>query len=435
MNLDSKKPVIVGIAIFGVLLVIAMVFSFLGGNTELVAAELTVWGTVEEEQFAESISAYEQLLPNARIEYTEKEAATFETELLNALAAGTGPDLWITSPTMLREHTDKTLPIPPTLLTTNEFQNTFVDAATTMYLLPDDAGNNRIFALPLWSDPLVLYWNRALFNTAGIALPPTTWEQFLDFSQQLTTRDTNGNILVAGSAMGRATNIPRFREILSALFLQQGVDIVNADGSITFGTRERRGEALLNPTESVVRFYTDFTSPARGAYTWNPALPEPRRLFAEGRLAMMFDYGSVATDITNRDPHINFDIAKIPQLTGSAIPLTVSTLPAITVSKFTREPIAAWQFARWLTAPEQAATLIGQKIVAPATRGPLSSVSERPYWPVLQQSTLQASWLNDPQPSVTTPILREMITQITNGTKSIESAVRDAGIKIQGMLR
>ncbi|PIR59559.1 MAG: hypothetical protein COU68_04930, partial [Candidatus Pacebacteria bacterium CG10_big_fil_rev_8_21_14_0_10_45_6] len=150
---------------------------------------------------------------------------------------------------------------------------------------------------------------------------------------------------------------------------------------------------------------------------------------------MMFEYSSKINKIIEKDPHLAFDIARSPQISESAVPVTVSSLPGITVNKFTRSPIAAWQFALWLTAPEQAKTLLGDMTVAPATRARLSSNSERPYWPILQQSTLQASWLNDPLPNKTTPILSEMIENIANGAAIVETAVRDTGIIIQQLVR
>lgn len=433
--MNEKKNIAIGIGIFGALIVLATIFSFVGKETPLKAAELTVWGIVPAEQMAPSIAAFEQFVQGARIDYVEQRADNYSAELLNALASGAGPDLWIMDQDELRTHLDKVLPLPPTLFTTNEFRTTFVDIANVVHVLPDGSGSKRIFALPLWSDPLVLYWNRSLFNTAGIALPPQDWDAFLDFSQQLTARDNSGNITTAGSAMGRAINIERFREILGMLFLQQGVDIVNPDGTVTFSEKERRGDALLNPTESVVRFYTDFANPGRSSYTWNPALSSPDAMFAEGRLGMMFDYASRVPSITEKNPHLSFDIARAPQLVDSDIPVTVSRLPGITVNKFTAEPIAAWQFALWLTAPEQAKLLIGESTVAPATRSLLTGTSERPYWPVLQQSTLQASWLNDPVPTKTTPVLRDMIKSITDGASIIEVAVREAGLKIQQLVR
>ena len=64
--------------------------------------------------------------------------------------------------------------------------------------------NNYIFAMPLYSDTLALYYNKDLLSQAGIARPPRTWEELEIQVQTLTKIDEYGNITQSGISMGRS---------------------------------------------------------------------------------------------------------------------------------------------------------------------------------------------------------------------------------------
>ncbi len=415
------RRILIGLGAFVGLLVIAIFFSWLSGRNALTPATLTIWGTMPEKYIKGTIGDYQKLVEGSNIKYIQKDAEDFDKTLLNALAAGTGPDIWMVEQDNVRGYFDKIYALPPTMFSANEYRERFVDAAN-VYV------RNKIVALPLWSDPLVLYWNKSMFNTAGIPMPPKTWDSVLENSMELKKEDSAGNILTAGIAMGRADNISRFREIFMALLLQQGGDIASPSGNVMFSRKE--AQETSGPAVSVTRFYTDFSNPGRNAYTWNPGLSSPEELFSQGRLAMMFNYASISTDIKSKDPHLSFDLARIPQ-TKDTTPVTVSKIPAFTVNKFTKDPIAAWQFLLWLTDKD---VFSERMVVAPALRSSLSANRETEYWPVLQISSIQSKWFNDPDPSKTTPILRDMIEAVANGTQTVSQAVYGANLKLQAEL-
>ena len=89
--------------------------------------------------------------------------------------------------------------------TYKQFLDTFVDVARD-----DLTSNGTIWAMPLYIDTLALYYNKDIFNTAGITFPPKTWEEFVILVTKLTKFDERGNIIQSAVAMGTVKNINRF---------------------------------------------------------------------------------------------------------------------------------------------------------------------------------------------------------------------------------
>jgi len=247
--MNKKLYIIVGVLAAIVLaLFFYLVFSGdgVGGGQNTQRVQLTFWGVYEEQAaFRDSITAFRALYPNVSITYTLINYADYETRLLQALASGTGPDVWMIHNTWLPQHQDKLLPLPAQmadsgepLLTLPQFKQQFADIAEK-----DLTDQGRIYALPLYVDTLALYYNKDIFNSAGIARAPRTWEEFNEAVKQLTLIDEGNNITRAGAAIGTAKNINRSTDILSLLFLQSGVPL----------TDKEKGEAGLRPRYTLFR--------------------------------------------------------------------------------------------------------------------------------------------------------------------------------------
>jgi multiple sugar transport system substrate-binding protein len=63
--------------------------------------------------------------------------------------------------------------------------------------------NDRLYGLPWIAQPVVLYYNPAMFEAAGIDPPDEswTWDTFKDAAQKLTIKDTSGNITQYGTIL------------------------------------------------------------------------------------------------------------------------------------------------------------------------------------------------------------------------------------------
>jgi len=74
---------------------------------------LEVWGFDDSDAMAKVISEYQKRNPRVKeIVYKKITIDTYETELMDALATGNGPDIFLIHNTWLPKHADKLAPAP-----------------------------------------------------------------------------------------------------------------------------------------------------------------------------------------------------------------------------------------------------------------------------------------------------------------------------------
>ena len=151
------------LAIAGVL-----IFSLaIGGTQSSSIGAVKIWGTLDPTAFAVVIrQAAENNSQLSQVTYEQKDAVTFESELTNALASGTGPDLFLLRQDYALKDAGKTSIIPFSALSKAQFENTFIEAANPFLT------QNGVIAVPIFADPLILYWNKDMLASAGYAQPP-----------------------------------------------------------------------------------------------------------------------------------------------------------------------------------------------------------------------------------------------------------------------
>src|SRR5688572_13214700 len=137
-----------------------------GGTTNSGPVTLKIWKPfVDSDKMQSIMTAYQTLHSNVTIEYTKKNIENYEADLLNALAAGEGPDIYSINNTWVPRYMDKITPAPDKVFTVKTYKEAFVDAMVT-----DLIKDNKIYGTAMWVDSLGLYYNKDLMGTAGIAV-------------------------------------------------------------------------------------------------------------------------------------------------------------------------------------------------------------------------------------------------------------------------
>jgi ABC-type glycerol-3-phosphate transport system substrate-binding protein len=403
------------------------------GSTVTNVPLLKVWGTEKTAVLAPAFKKYEGE-KKTKIEYTEIDQQAFGTIILEALASGTGPDAIITDIDWIQENRDKLADSNPSFVSIADLKTSYVDiiGQTIIFSKTDTKTKKTVEytkAIPLWIDPLVLFWDKDIFNGENIALPPANWDEFTTISQRISKTDTTGNVERAGAAMGRAYNIPRYKEIVSLLILQQGAK--QQDGFFTLENIQQ------HRIESALRYYTDFARPSFKGYTWNAALPEPITLFSAGKLGMMIDYMSAADDIRRRNPHIAFAIAKIPQPKDAEVPIYTADIIGLTVPIVAKYQAAAWAFGAWLSSMDTARELVMNKSVTPARRDLLrdSKVASKDWFPIMKESALNTRRLSDQYATESSTIIANMIESIVGGRSTISEAINEGSKRMDRIIK
>lgn len=405
--------------------------SFGGGGAA--SAELVVWGVFDDVSvFNTSINAFQKANKNIKVTYKVFKPQDYEQAVLNALAAGTGPDVWMMHHTWLPKHIDKIRPMPETmpgakvpLMTVRQFKELFVDVAA--YDLIND---NKIYGMPLYVDTLALYYNKDMFATAGIALAPRLWTEFMDDVKKITTYDESRNITRSSAALGTARNINRSTDILMMLMLQSGVQMAAADNTQATFSRSVDG---ANVGERALTFYTDFANPQREIYTWNDAMDYSIDAFAAGRTAMMINYSHQIPVLRAAAPRLNWAVAPVPQASSVDVRTYANYWPFV-VSLKTPSPNEAWQFVHYMAAGEGTVPFINAANRPAARRDLIDQQKTDPDMGVFAEQALAArSWFQVDNVAIET-IFADMIDNVNLGKQTLLDALKAAEAKVSVLM-
>ncbi len=286
------------------------VFSGLGckGPGVSYTVPIDIWGTFDNTNaYSESFSAYTSIDKSvAIVNYHKHTLESYKQDLLDALAAGNGPDIFMIHNSWMPDFVDKTVPVPEYMITEQDFRNNFVDVVADDMIV-----NGQIYGVPLSVDSLALYYNKDIFNAAGITHPPKTWEEFNAIVKALTDIDEFGNLTQSAASIGTAYNVNRSTDILTAMMIQNGTEMSSKEmNTITFA--DPVGATV--PSEQALKYYTDFASAASPVYTWNKRQNYSIDEFYEGSTAMMINYSWHYDTIKEKNAKLNFTVSDLPQV-------------------------------------------------------------------------------------------------------------------------
>ncbi len=296
----------------------------IGNNNKEVS--LTFWGLWESANINNQIiNEYQKEHPNVKIAYNMKNPQKYRESLQTQIAAGKGPDIFVfhnTWPDMISAELSE---LPTSIVSQKEIKENYFP------VIFEDLrnANKKFIGLPTGIDGLGLYWNEDIFKAAGIASPPTTWQELAQTAARLTVKGPDGTIKTAGIALGTASNVDHYSDILGMMLLQNNADVRNP-------TDQRSADTL--------EYYTKFAKgPNR---VWDETQPASTIAFVGGNLAMYLAPSWRAAEIKSENPTLNFKIAPLPQLGENKV--TWASYWALGVSSKSANQEEAWKFVKYL---------------------------------------------------------------------------------------
>ncbi|MFQ5662109.1 MAG: extracellular solute-binding protein [Candidatus Paceibacteria bacterium] len=420
------------IAVFVVFAVIGVLaFSGVGGigGDDNNIGEVEIWGTIPEGLMKAMFNDINIEIDNfAGVRYVEKDPNTYNAEFVEALASGRGPDLFLLPHDSIVRHSDKLIELPYKSFSEREFKSTFIEEGE-MYLT-----ETGILGLPFTIDPLVMYWNRDIFQNAGVANPPEFWDELFVLSPKITQRDLASNITRSFTALGEFRNVENAKEILSALIIQSGNPIIaSSGGELRSVIRENIGFST-SPAESAVRFYTEFSNPVKSVYSWNRSLQNSKQLFAAGDLAIYFGFASELTDIIRANPNLNFDVSLLPQLRDSNKRVTYGKMSAFAVPRASANPTGAFITGIMLTDAVNVFAFSQAIGLPPVRRDLLSNRPTDAFSSVFYDSALISNAWLEPDSAGADDIFQNMIESVTSGRARLSEAINIADEELNLLL-
>jgi ABC-type glycerol-3-phosphate transport system substrate-binding protein len=402
------------------------------GNNVVAGAsgKVILWGTLRKDAFFQQLEDFNKKNETFTVVYVQKNPETFNMELIEALASGIGPDMILVSQENIARYSDKIFPVAFTSFPAKNFTDSFITEASLML------SARGIMAFPLYVDPMVMYYNKSIFENAGFAKPPTTWDEVLATVPTLVQKDEKFVINQNAVALGEYDNVSHAKDILAMLMLQNGNSIVSAGGESLGSVMNTSSLSSRTPVEDALRFYTSFANPSNtNLYTWNKSFPDSRSQFVAGKLAMYLGYASELFGIQRQNPNLNFDIAPMPQIKDTKNPLTFGSLSGIAVLKSSKNLNTAIIASSLLSGSNFATPFISELSqnnisVVPARRDLLVAPPTSYYAPLFYRAgLLSRGWL-DPKSEATNTLFDDMITNINSGFYAPDDAVNDVSKKL-----
>ena len=309
------------------ILVIRAIFSGGGGKKEI---SLTYWGLWEDKETVQPlIEQYQQKNPNVKINYQKMSPQSYREKLVVRSKNNQGPDLFRFHNTWVPEIKEVLAPMPSSIMNNAEFEKTFYKVHQK-----DLKVGNYYYGLPLEIDGLVLIYNESLFKKAGVSIVPSTWDEITDIVPRLTVKDTQGNLITSGIAMGTTANIEHFSDIFGLLLVQNGGSLDKLDQAEAAGALE---------------IYRKFSEAPQGY--WTDEMPNSINAYIQEKVAMTIVPSWQALTIKAANPEITIKIVPVPVVPGASM-VSIASYWVEGVSRFSKNQIEAWKFLRYLTEKE-----------------------------------------------------------------------------------
>lgn len=289
---------------------------------------------VSEEQTKKLLETFEKNHPDIKVKLEPGLGRGYIPELLTRFAADTAPDVFYILPQYgtLSQFADKGMLLPlgkyldedPEISREDFFEVSLkiLTYKKTLYALPKDV------------NPLLLYYNKKLFDEAGVSYPDETWtwEDIYRASKKIT-RDTNGDgktdIFGGGFDVG----------YYYTLALMKGKDIFNKD----------RTRCTLNDPEIIeaLEFADRFRQEGLVITASETQSIKSYEYFATGKVGMYIN-GPYLMRVFNHYKDLDYDVAMLPGPTAKARWHEFFCLGYAINSK-TKHPDAAWKLVKTLS--------------------------------------------------------------------------------------
>ena len=241
-------------------------------------------------------------------------------------------------------------------------------------------------AVPIYSLAYALYYNKAMFNAAGIASPPTTWSQLA----------ADGKKLTHGSQYGLAVEGASIPENIHNVFIlskQNGASFFDSAGNPTFTTAGN-----VAAVQQWVNFMgaDHIVNPGDAQYDQNQSLSD----FAKGKAAMLMWQAAGTTLKSEGMAPGAYGVAPVPVESGTPSSSDPDSMVAginMAVFKNTKNQAAALKFVKFMTSQSESAKLNGEYGSIPPVQSALTASPAANQEQTVLRNVLSSSAMALPQ--------------------------------------
>lgn len=338
--------------VFTLFLALLFCLTATAAMAEQITLKLTYWGSpIEKEALINSLDLFMQANPDIKVE-AQHIPDDYETKITTMIAGNIAPDVAYMSEGLALQLAEE-----GKLYNIQEFLDNDTELNRDDFL-PNiwyNYGEGKTLGTNTACEAVAMYYNKDMFDAAGLAYPPTTpetawdWDTFLENAQKLTI-DYNGknaldpefdpnNIRQFGVQFGTA-----YAGYLWAV-LSNGGAYASEDGKQLLLNSPEAVEALQKMSD-LINVYHVSPSPIQAK-----AMPSMTISLQSQQVAMAIDGQWVLLDLGDaaEDGAFNFGVGILPKLKESVT--VVLGAPTVIFSS-TQYPEESWKLFKWMANPE-----------------------------------------------------------------------------------
>lgn len=319
-----------------------------GDSGAKVTLSYAVWDKNQVPVMEELAAAFTKDHPNITVNVQLTPWADYWTKLRAAVTGGAAPDVfWMNGPNFqLYADNGVIMPLTDRINAAKVDLGSYPKALVDLYTF-----EGKVYGLPKDFDTVGVWYNKELFDAAGVAYPAGnwTWADFKATAAKLTN-PAKGVYAIGANLSGQ--------EYFYNTIYQAGGHVIAADG---------RSSGYDNPaTIEGLRFWTDLIKNKHSPDLKTMTDTAPLQLFESGKLAMYWGGSWNAIPFSSNDyTKSRVDVAPLPMGVKQA---TIIHGLANVVSAKTAHPAQAWEFVKFLGS-KPAAEILGRKGPIPAYAG------------------------------------------------------------------
>lgn len=343
------------------LVFLAIGLSSCGGQKREKSVKLIWWGTLYNRNFASKlVEAYNKTNPATKVSLIAP-TGNYWMKLQTMMAGGTAPDVLLFSPTQAYELANK-----GALLSLNDHRTdpAYISFQENVWkALKDELiYKGNLYAIPIWTNTIGIFYNKGLFDKAGVAYPTKDWtfNDLLEKAKLLTIRGKNGRIEQYGFGGFPLSVTPWNLDMLIKSF-----------GGELYSKDMRR--CLIDTPESIaavkwavelVNKYHVAPSPSELSASKGVVSASGTDLFQMGKVAMVY-WGRWYLAMLSKRPDLKWAVAPYPR--GKRKIMYQAPI-YLGISSTTKFPDASWKFIKFVMSKAGQKMLVTYRTEIPVLR-------------------------------------------------------------------
>lgn len=305
-----------------------------GADDEVVNLTLWSWDPV----LPHAVKAWNKSHPNIQIKLVNAGSGNDEYVALgNAISAGSGaPDL-----VMLNADAMPQFAIQGALEELDQFGAKDVLDGLTMGAQSAAVFNDKMYIMPMGTGPMALFYNKELFDKAGVTEPPKTWDDYIVAAQKIHALGDDVYI----------TNDSPDAGFINSLIWQAGGKPFKVDGEHV--TINLKGDKNVN---KVADMWQSLLADGLVDTTTKSWTDDWYRGMNSGRIASLLIGAWMPVNLKTNVPDGNgkWRVAEIPMWDPSDPVSTENGGGGLSIVKGTKHPKEAYEFAKYISVGEGA---------------------------------------------------------------------------------